>query len=196
MGSVERMNNRSRLLVALVAVIAVLLPGAPAFAHNALTEATPAKGSTVKKAPTSVTLKFLQKLDPDYTTITLSGAAKIDASEPKVDGPTGTITFEPLANGSYTVAYRVVSTDGHTVKGSYKFTVADPTATAPSVAPSVAAAPPPASSAAVPARSPDLASSSSSDDSGNTGLIVTVAAIVVVLLALGAFLFVRRRPTT
>lgn len=186
------MNKRTRLLVALVAMIAVLLPGAPAFAHNALTEATPAKGSTVKKAPTSVKLKFLQKLNPQYTTIKLTGTAAIDVSEPAVEGPVGSITFKPLVNGAYTVAYSVVSTDGHTVKGSYKFTVADPSATASPAPPSQAAAPP-ASSAAAPAPTTDLASA---DDSGNTGLIITVAAIVVVILALGGFLFARRRKTT
>ncbi|WP_127500250.1 copper resistance CopC family protein [Actinoplanes solisilvae] len=192
------MNKSTRLLVALAAMVAVLLPGAPALAHNALTEATPAKGATVKKAPTSVKLKFLQKLNPEYTTIKLTGAAAVTASAPKVEGAVGSITFEPLVNGSYTVAYSVVSTDGHTVKGSYKFTVADPTATAsPSptaTATTAAPASAPAASVAAPA---DLASSSSApDESSNTGLIVTIAAIVVALLAVGGFLFARRRKTT
>jgi len=206
MGPVDRMN-KTRLLVALAAILAVLLPSAPAFAHNALTDASPAKGSTVKKAPTSVKLKFLQKLNPDYTTITVTGTATIETSEPRVDGPTASITFEPLANGVYSVAYRVVSKDGHTVQGSYKFTVADPSASSstsasasasaspsPSADESLVAAPPGTTSAA-PAPSTDLASSA--DDGGsNTGLIITIAAVVVVLLAVGGFLVARRRPTT
>jgi hypothetical protein len=40
-----------------------------------------------------------------------------------------------LANGPYTVAYRVVSVDGHTVQGSYTFTVADPDLPAAAAAP-------------------------------------------------------------
>ncbi|HET6484079.1 MAG TPA: copper resistance CopC family protein [Actinoplanes sp.] len=195
--------NKTRLLVALAAILAVLLPSAPAFAHNALTDASPAKGSTVKKAPTSVKLKFLQKLNPDYTTITVTGTATIETSEPRVDGPTASITFEPLANGVYSVAYRVVSKDGHTVQGSYKFTVADPSAsssTSASASPSPSAdeslvAAPPGTTSAAPAPSTDLASSA--DDGGsNTGLIITIAAVVVVLLAVGGFLVARRRPTT
>jgi len=202
MGPVDRMN-KTRLLVALAAILAVLLPSAPAFAHNALTDASPAKGSTVKKAPTSVKLKFLQKLNPDYTTITVTGTATIETSEPRVDGPTASITFEPLANGVYSVAYRVVSKDGHTVQGSYKFTVADPSAsssTSASASPSPSAdeslvAAPPGTTSAAPAPSTDLASSA--DDGGsNTGLIITIAAVVVVLLAVGGFLVARRRPTT
>ncbi|MBM2619030.1 copper resistance protein CopC [Actinoplanes sp. LDG1-06] len=190
----------TRLLVALAAVLAVLLPGAPALAHNALAEATPAKGSTVKKAPTSVKLKFLQKLNPEYTTIAVSsGSTKIDASDPEVAGATGTITFEPLANGAYTVAYRVVSQDGHTVQGSYKFTVADPAATAapssePAPAPdeSLVEVPPTATSAAPSAPAADLASAES-DDSGNTTMFVVIGAIVVALLAFAGFLFARNR---
>ncbi|GAB2611515.1 hypothetical protein Aab01nite_66840 [Paractinoplanes abujensis] len=188
----------TRLLVALAAMAAVLLPGAPALAHNALAEATPAKGATVKKAPTTVKLKFLQKLNPEYTTITLAGPAKIETSEPKVEGATGSITFDALANGAYTVAYQVVSTDGHTVKGSYKFTVADPAATA---APTTAPAPapdeslvqvaPPASSAPAPAPTTDLASTESDDS--NTGTYLILGAIVVALLAFGGFLFARHR---
>ncbi|MBU2667389.1 copper resistance protein CopC [Actinoplanes bogorensis] len=192
----------TRLLVALAALLAVLLPGAPAFAHNALAEATPAKGATVKKAPTSVKLRFLQKLNPDYTTITVSGSSgKVDASDPEVDGKTGSVTFDALPNGAYTVAYRVVSEDGHTVQGSYKFTVADPAAsssesTEPTPAPdeSLVAVDPPATSATASAPAADLASSSGDDGgSGNSALWITLAVIVVGLLGLGGFLFARHR---
>ncbi|MBL7257197.1 copper resistance CopC family protein [Paractinoplanes lichenicola] len=188
----------TRLLVALAATLAVLLPGAPALAHNALAEATPAKGATVKKAPTSVKLKFLQKLNPEYTTIALSGTAKIETSAPKVDGATGSITFDPLPNGAYTVAYQVVSTDGHTVKGSYKFTVADPSATAapttePAPAPdeSLVQVAPPTTSAPAPTPATDLASNESNNSNTTTYLIL--GAIVVALLAFGGFLFARNR---
>ncbi|MCM4082000.1 copper resistance CopC family protein [Paractinoplanes hotanensis] len=195
-----------RLLVALAAMLAVLLPGAPAFAHNALAQATPAKGATVTKAPTSVKLKFLQKLNPDYTTITVTGAAKVQTSEPEVEGATGTVTFDALANGAYTVAYRVVSKDGHTVQGSYKFTVADPSATAeptttepttaapatPAADESLVAVPPPASSA--PAATTELASDQ--DGSGGTGLLIALIVAGLAVVALGVFLVTRRRKTS
>ncbi len=175
----------------------MLLPGVPAWAHNALAEASPAKNATLKKSPSEVKLRFLQKLNPDYTTITVSDAAKakVETSAPKVDGPTGVVTFgEPLVNGVYTVAYQVVSTDGHTVKGSYQFTVNDPSAAAsPSAAapvPSVAASTATTTTTTPPVRTETAGKSEESSDTTLYGLI---AGVVVVLAAGAAFLFIRRR---
>ncbi|WP_433833866.1 copper resistance protein CopC [Actinoplanes sp. CA-015351] len=177
-------------------MVAVLLPGAPAFAHNALTEATPAKNAELKKAPDGVTLKFLQKLNPDYTVISVSDAdkQKVATSDPKIDGATGSVTFdELLANGVYTVAYQVVSTDGHTVKGSYKFTLDDPsyvapTSAAPSLSPSAEPAAPPVSAA------PAVIDAEPASDSGSSSALAWIAGIAVLVFAgLAGFLFVRRR---
>jgi LPXTG-motif cell wall-anchored protein len=202
-----------RRAAAVVTALAVLLlgflaPGTPAWAHNALAEASPAKKATLTKAPTEVRLRFLQKLDPDYTTITVSGADKqrVPSSDPEVKEKTGTIELEgTLANGVYTVAYQVVSTDGHTVKGSYEFTVADPAADpaagpaaegdpAESVPPSEA--PSAQESSAAPAPAPAIeekAATETDESSGNGALIGIVAAVVVVLAGLAGFLYVRRR---
>jgi methionine-rich copper-binding protein CopC len=189
------MSAPVRLLPALVAALLVLVPGAPAWAHNALAEASPAKKATLKKAPTEVKLRFLQKLDPDYTTITLSSADKqqMPASAPAVKGSTGAITLEEtLPNGVYTVAYQVVSTDGHTVKGSYEFTVADPSATAvPSpAAPSAAV---PSAAASPPAAVAPPAETVAEESSGSGMIIGIVVAVVVVVAGLAGFLYARRR---
>ncbi|WP_083448674.1 copper resistance CopC family protein [Actinoplanes rectilineatus] len=193
----------TRLLLGLTALAAVLLPGAPAWAHNALAEASPAKEATLKKAPTEVKLRFLQKLDPDYTIISVSDAdkQKVATDGPEVDGATGVVTFsEPLTNGVYTVAYQVVSTDGHTVKGSYRFTLNDPSATEapaaaePSAAPATSAAAVPTSSIAEATAGPDLTAASDSEESGDTGMIVGVAVAAVVILAgVAGLLFARKR---
>ncbi|MEU4423826.1 copper resistance CopC family protein [Actinoplanes sp. NPDC024001] len=188
------MSAPARLLLALAALLLVLVPGAPAWAHNALAEASPAKKATLTKSPTEVKLRFLQKLDPDYTTITVTDVATqlVPASEPVVKGSTGTITLDgPLANGVYTVAYQVVSTDGHTVKGSYQFTVADPSA--PQATPPVSEAPAaePTSSASSPAAAaPPIEEKASSSTGTVVGIVV---AVVVVLAGLAGFLYVRRR---
>ena len=179
----------ARLLLALAATLAVLLPGTPAWAHNALAEANPAKNATVRKAPTRVTLRFLQKLKPGDTTITVTGASPVRASGPTVDGATSSITFAPLGNGAYTVAYRVVSKDGHTVQGSYRFTVADPTRTAAPTPPASPAAAPPSPVAVVPAPVAQQKSST-------FPVAAVVAGVVVLALVAAGGLFLARRRRT
>ncbi|GAA0486232.1 hypothetical protein Ade02nite_09960 [Paractinoplanes deccanensis] len=132
-----------RLLLTLAVVAAVLLPGAPAWAHNQLSSASPAAGSTVAASPSTVTLRFLETLKPDFTTIVVSDSAraKVPSSAPALRGNTGVVTLtSPLANGVYTVAYRTVSVDGHSVQGSYTFIVDDPAKPAALVAAAPASA--------------------------------------------------------
>ncbi|MBO3736951.1 copper resistance CopC family protein [Actinoplanes flavus] len=186
---------RARLgpLLALAALLLVLVPGTPAWAHNALAEASPAKGATLKESPAEVRLRFLQKLDPDHTTITVSdaGGAKVTTSAPTVKGAIGSVTIgQPLANGVYTVAYQVVSTDGHPVKGSYEFTVDDPAPPAESPSPSPSAAAPAPAATTTSATSPPLLAA---EESSNTTVYGLVAGIAVAVAAVAAFLFIRRR---
>jgi hypothetical protein len=177
-----------RLLLVVAAVLVVLAPSAPAWAHAQLVSADPAKDATVAKAPTTVTLVFSEQLNPDFTTIVVSDSARqrIPAGDPVVQGVNGTLTLsQALGNGAYTVAYRVVSNDGHTVQGSYTFTVADPAlpaaaAVVPSASALHEAAAPPAGSGGIP-----------------TGVLIGLAALGVVLAGLAAYFYVsgRRRTT-
>lgn len=194
-----------RTLLALAAVLAVLVPGAPARAHNALIEASPAKNAKLTKAPKGVTLTFLQKLNPEYTVITVSDEREqaVATSEPDIDGATGAVTFgEPLANGVYTVAYQVVSTDGHPVKGSYRFTLDDPAAAASRPAAAASGGPAavtpggPAADAGSPAGAPGAGEANTSERAASSespalGWIAGVA--ILVFAGLAGFVIVRRR---
>ncbi|MGC4775352.1 copper resistance CopC family protein [Micromonospora chalcea] len=200
-----RTRTVSALLAALFTTALLLVPATPAAAHNSLQEATPARDARLTTAPTQVTLRFLQRLNPAFTTITLRDATdrQVPASGPAVDGATGTVTIEePLANGTYTVAYRVVSRDGHPVQGSYRFTVADPAAP-PAAAPSPAT-PSPAASADVSAgaaagadASPASADASTGADDGGlpVGILVGGAVAAVAAAAVTALLLRRRRAS-
>ncbi|OJF11743.1 hypothetical protein BG844_24555 [Couchioplanes caeruleus subsp. caeruleus] len=191
------------LLAVTTAALTVLLPGGPAWAHNALAEAVPAKNAVLKKAPETVKLRFLQKLNPDFTTVNLSDAGKkrLPASEPKVDGATATVTLpEPLVNGKYTVAYRVVSLDGHTVQGSYDFTVMDPSASSPSspaTLPSAASASAVATSSAAPVPSAPATGSplekAAAESTMSGGAVAGIVAAVLVVAGAVVFLVMRRR---
>ncbi|MEU1842680.1 copper resistance CopC family protein [Micromonospora sediminicola] len=178
------MRNRSAaaLLAALLAAALLLAPAAPAAAHNTLQAATPAQDARLSAAPTTVTLRFLQQLNPEFTTIVLSdaGRRRIPTGAPTVDGATGTITVdEPLTNGTYTVAYRVVSADGHPVQGSYRFTVADPAA-------------PATPAAATPGDPTEVSAVGDGGDGPPAGLLAAAALLVVAVVG-AALLLVRRR---
>lgn len=127
-----------RLLLSAAVLVVVLAPGAPAWAHAQLVKAVPARGAALPSAPSTVELTFSEDLNPEFTTIVVSDAdrQRVPASAPAVDGPSGTLTLgRPLTDGGCTVAYRVVSADGHTVQGSYGFTVGNPIQPAAAPAP-------------------------------------------------------------
>ncbi|MEW2589711.1 copper resistance CopC family protein [Micromonospora aurantiaca] len=188
---------RTRSVTALLAAVftaLLLAPATPAAAHNSLQEATPARDARLTAAPTQVTLRFMQGLNPSFTTITVSdaGQRQVPTSAPAVNGATGTVTIdEPLGNGTYTVAYRVVSRDGHPVQGSYRFTVADPAAPTPS-APASSPAAAAASAGADAAGRPDAAGARSGDDGPPVALLAGGAAAGLLVVA-GIVLLIARR---
>jgi copper resistance protein C len=178
---------------ALVATTLAVLTSGPAQAHNSLTKASPAKNATLDEAPDSVELTFLQKVNPEALTITVTDAQQrpVPTGAARADGRTGSVTFgEPLANGVYTVTYRVVSLDGHPVQGSYRFTVADPAASSAPSSPPVAAAP---ATVSAPAAEP-VAASASPDDSGRWAIAAGVVLVAVLGVAALAVLWRRRTP--
>ncbi|MEU1888832.1 copper resistance CopC family protein [Micromonospora rifamycinica] len=174
----------------LAAGLALLVAATPARAHNSLTSASPAREATLPSAPTEITLEFLARLDPAFTTIVLTDGTKrrVPTGDPVVTGTKSTVQLTgTLPNGTYTVAYRVVSADGHPVQGSYPFTVADPAgAAAPTAAPTTGPASP--AIAAVPA--------GDGGDGGGRGTVLGVAGgtAVVLILAVGVFRWRRRSP--
>ncbi|MFI9638804.1 copper resistance protein CopC [Micromonospora sp. NPDC051925] len=176
-----------RLAAALLAaVLALLVAATPAWAHNTLRSASPAREATLTRAPTEVVLEFMARLDPTFTTIVLTDGAKrrIPTGEPVVSGAKSTVQVtDALPNGTYTVAYRVVSADGHPVQGSYPFTVADPTAdAAPTGDPATASARP--------------APPAATDADGGLGTTIGVAGSTVVVLAVAAGALRWRRRST
>ncbi len=190
---IRRPSSAGLVAAVLAALVVLLAPASPAAAHNSLQAANPAEDARLSAPPTQITLRFLQKLDPAFTTIVLSDASqrKIPTSEPAVAGATGTVKIsQPLANGNYIVAYRVVSTDGHPVQGSYSFTVADPTASA---APEMATSGAVDAGAASPASASPAASPRGSG--GRTPVLLVAGGIALVAIA-GVVVLRRRRATS
>ncbi|MFD5340077.1 copper resistance CopC/CopD family protein [Streptomyces hawaiiensis] len=117
-------------------VLVLLLFGAtPASAHAALRGSDPDDGSVVQQAPRHVTLTFTESVGllddsfrvfgPDQRRVHTGEATHADGrSETARIGLPG-----KLAQGTYTVAWRVVSADSHPVSGAFTFSVGKRSAT-------------------------------------------------------------------
>ncbi|MDQ0749698.1 copper transport protein [Streptomyces africanus] len=128
---------RTVVLLLLAAACALLAGAGPASAHAALTGSDPAQGAVVDEAPARVSLTFseqvalsdgsLRVLDPE--------GKRVDAGEPSgVSGTTYAVRLHSgLPDGTYTVAYQVVSADSHPVAGAYTFSIGAPSKTSVSV---------------------------------------------------------------
>ncbi len=118
------------LAIMLGTLVAGLLALAPqASAHAVVVSSSPADGSRLAKAPTSVSVKFDEAvgLDPGYLRVVDSAGRRVDvgsAVHPNGDGSTVSVTLKQgLGNGSYLASFRVVSADSHPVAGSINFVV-------------------------------------------------------------------------
>jgi methionine-rich copper-binding protein CopC len=115
-----------RLAAALVTGLFCLLAvPVPAAAHTTLVSSSPEAGATLPRLPTEVDLVFSEEVQaPAYVVVTAPDGSRVTSGKPRVDAET---VRQPLATGpagDYTVAYRVVSEDGHPVTGELTFTVA------------------------------------------------------------------------
>ncbi|MCH0564467.1 MULTISPECIES: copper resistance protein CopC [unclassified Streptomyces] len=122
------------LVVLLLAVAGALLAGAsPASAHAALTGSAPAQGAVVDRAPDQVNLTFSEKvaLNDDSLRVLDPRGTRVDKGDPaEVSGTTYAVQLRGgLPDGTYTVAYQVVSADSHPVSGAYTFSVGAPSTT-------------------------------------------------------------------
>ena len=128
-----------RLAAATGLATITLAVAAPAQAHTSLTDATPAKGSTVRP-PARIVLTYADPVRfPGVVVIDAHGGHH-ESGKARVSGNKVTEQVAGvLAPGVYTVGWRVVAEDGHPVTGEYRFTVAggaSPPASAGSAAPS------------------------------------------------------------
>jgi methionine-rich copper-binding protein CopC len=111
----------------LLAAAAILLGGTPAQAHNILTSAYPARGSTINESPKYVVVTFDKPVQDGFTELTVAGPDNTHwrTGAPTINGNTVSATLDPLGPaGLYTIEYRIVSADGHPVSGNSTFTLA------------------------------------------------------------------------
>jgi copper transport protein len=123
--------------VLLGAVLVLLLLGGagPASAHAALRSTDPEDGTVLKRAPGHVTLSFTESvglLDDSFRVLDPGGHRLRTGEAQHVQGRSDTARVSlpgKLDEGTYTVAWRVVSADSHPVSGAFTFSVGKASAT-------------------------------------------------------------------
>jgi copper resistance protein C len=125
MTSVRAGGARAIAWVAVGVAALLVLPIAPASAHATLIRSDPKDGATVRELPSEVSLEFNEEVgSPAYVEVTASDGTDVAAGEPDILGAVVTL---PLGSegpaGTYTLAYRVVSADGHPISGELTFDV-------------------------------------------------------------------------
>lgn len=124
------------MLLGTVLVLFLLGGAGTASAHAALKGSDPVDGSVLDAAPRDVTLRFTESVslledsirvvDPENRAVDTGkpGRAGGRSDTARVTLPTG------LDDGTYTIAWRVVSADSHPISGALIFSIGEPSATA------------------------------------------------------------------
>ncbi|CAM5502486.1 copper resistance CopC/CopD family protein [Streptomyces chartreusis] len=127
------------MLLGTLLVLFLLGGTGPASAHAALRATDPEDGSVLKSAPRDITLTFTESvglLEDSFRVLDPDGR-RLRTGEPehaRGGAETARVTLPAkLAEGTYTVAWRVVSADSHPVSGAFTFSVGKPSLTTATV---------------------------------------------------------------
>jgi methionine-rich copper-binding protein CopC len=106
-----------------------LVISATAFAHTALTEATPGDGAMMKQGPAHINLTFNGPVKLVKLELMGVGHEMPTNFESNSEAKSAFMIDTPgMHPGAFTVNWAVIGEDGHTVADSYSFTV-DPSIT-------------------------------------------------------------------
>ena len=173
-------------------------------AHANLQVSTPEDGESLEIAPEEIRLTFSEELFEELVEISILDAAGDLYSTIEVEQtpPPGTDVIFPWPTqappGEYSIAYRVVSADGHPVTGTISFSYAAtaPEPSTPEPAPSDST---PSAESSTPATSPvasapssssatESSTSSSTDSSSGTTLVVLGVVLLLGIIATSAII--------
>lgn len=121
-------SSLSRLLAAaLFACLALAFGSGPAQAHDQLIGSNPKQGAKLDKQPEWIELEYSGEIQDIGTEIRVERDGEdYSAGEITVEGRTVKSALpDDLKPGDYTIAWRVVSQDGHPISGKVEFTILD-----------------------------------------------------------------------
>lgn len=124
-------TSRSRtLLGTLLLIVAVIAAPQLTLAHSHLKASDPDKNATLTAAPPHVALTFSEPVELNFSAITIIAPDKSRITADQIShGKDGDarVLEAPLttaaAAGTYIVEWRVLSADGHKMKGSFEFSI-------------------------------------------------------------------------
>jgi copper transport protein len=122
--------SRSRLIGLLVLLALAVLP-ASASAHAVLVTTIPAADAIEQEVPKRVTLTFNEGISRVGSQVQVIGpdGARYDTGTPAVRGKVVSVAVAPdLPPGTSTVAWTVISSDGHRISSAFAFSVGQQTA--------------------------------------------------------------------
>lgn len=108
-------------------LLGLLAVPSPAVAHATLLTSTPEDGEVVEALPDRVALEFTETMaQPAYVIVRSPDGDQVTVGDPEVHGA---VVSQALADeggpGTYSVAYRAVSEDGHPLTGEVRFSVGE-----------------------------------------------------------------------
>lgn len=102
----------------------ILAPSA--LAHDALVSTNPSADSTVTATPSSIDLTFSESVMKVGNQVAIKAPnGEQTKATPTVTGSKVSVPFKAAGNGAYAVTWRVTSSDGHPVSGTFNFTLKD-----------------------------------------------------------------------
>lgn len=181
-----------RVIAALAIGIAVTgLAAAPALGHASQVSSSPQADAVLDTAPSEVRVEFESALMETGAALVVTGAdgQVVSGATPMIGRTSISVDVDPQAPpGAYTVAYRVVSEDGHTITSTYSYTVASNAS-----GQSAATAAPTSAAATATATEQSAAPAAGGQSGSGVPLWVWIVGAVGALAILGAVFAGRRR---
>lgn len=124
-------RTTSVVLIGMVcAALMLLVAPQAALAHDVLVGQSPEDGETFEEAPETITLSFnnsLLDVGEEATVINVIDAEQrtLDLGSAEVRDRDAVLVLGDLADGAYHVTWRVVSSDGHPISGTFSFGIGE-----------------------------------------------------------------------
>lgn len=125
------MKWKKLFLLQLAALIFCFIGINTVSAHAYITNSNPGENEIVETAPDSVYIEFNEKIQTGFTILNVlnSSGERVDQKNVEINPKTEksiTVGLKPdLPNDIYTIEWRVVSADGHSVSGMIPFSIGD-----------------------------------------------------------------------